>query len=79
MRELIVAVDEDHKRLVWSAESALLKHHNGSTQVFERGSRTCVIWTADLLPDDAAGTMEALTDAGAKAMKSALDELAGKG
>lgn len=79
VREFIVTVDGDRKRLVWSAQSALLKHHNGATQVFEHGSQTCVVWTADLLPDDAAGTVEALMDAGAKAMKAALDKLAGNG
>jgi hypothetical protein len=74
-RELIVTVDEERRRLVWAAESSFLQHHNGSAQVFERGPLTCVVWTADFLPGDAATTIGSLMEAGAKAMKTALDRL----
>lgn len=76
-REHIVTLDEERKRLVWAAESSFLKHYNGSAQVFERDHLTCVVWTADFLPDDAAAAVGPLMDAGAKAMKVALDKLAG--
>lgn len=78
VRELIVTLDEDRKRLVWAAESSFLKHYNGSAQVLERGPLTCVVWTADFLPDEAAAAVGPLMEAGAKAMKSALDQLAEK-
>lgn len=78
VRELIVTLDEDRKRLVWAAESSFLKHYNGSAQVFERGPLTCVVWTADFLPDEAAAAVGPLMEAGAEAMKSALDKLVDK-
>jgi hypothetical protein len=77
-RELIVTLDEDRRRLVWAAESSFLKYYNGSAQVLERGPLTCVVWTADFLPDEVAAAVGPLMDAGAEAMKSALDRLAEK-
>ncbi|PSJ57164.1 MxaD family protein [Mesorhizobium soli] len=77
-REIIVTLDEERRRLVWGAESPFLKHYNGSAQVFERGGLTCVVWTADFLPDEAAATVGPLMEAGAKAMKVALNRLVEK-
>ena len=33
VRERIVALDDDARRLVWSATGDLLKHHNGAAQI----------------------------------------------
>lgn len=74
-REPIVTLDEARRRLVWAAESSFLKHYNGSVQVFERGPLTCVVWTADFLPDEATAVIGPLIEAGAEAMKTALDKL----
>src|SRR3954462_11645703 len=52
VRERIVTIDDDARRLVWRATGDLLTHHNGSAQVLESpDGRTCIIWIADLLPD----------------------------
>lgn len=75
MREIIVTLDDERRRLVWGAESPFLKHYNGSAQVFERSDLTYVVWTADFLPDEAAATARPLMEAGAKAMKAAFDRL----
>jgi hypothetical protein len=59
-KELIVTVDEDDRRLVWSiTENTLgLTHHNGVMQVLDddsgSGTRSRIVWSADLLPDDIA-------------------------
>ncbi|MFG1343499.1 SRPBCC family protein [Xanthobacter autotrophicus DSM 431] len=74
-RERIVTLDEEKRRLVWAAEAPFLRHYNGSAQVSERGPLTCVLWTADFLPDDAATVVGPLMEAGAEAMKTALDKL----
>lgn len=78
VREPIVTLDEERRRLVWAAESSFLQHYNGSAQVFERSPLTCIVWTADFLPDDAAAAIHPLMEAGAKAMKAALDRLSEK-
>src|SRR5215468_10533273 len=56
VRELIVDVDDEAKRVVWSVQGQLMTHHNGSAQVVKgEDGQTKVVWVADLLPDEAAG------------------------
>ena len=73
VREPIVAIDEQSRRLVWGAESDDLKHYNASVQVFPEGAGSRVVWIADFLPDEAAGTIGPMMDAGMAAMKKAMD------
>jgi hypothetical protein len=73
--EPIIAVNEDTRRLVWTAVGGALglTHYNGAVQVFAReagGSR--IVWTADLLPHEAAPAVGAMLEQGAAAMARAL-------
>jgi Polyketide cyclase / dehydrase and lipid transport len=77
--EPIVSLNDDLRRLVWTAQGGLpgLSHYNGAVQVYPReigGSR--VVWTADVLPDEAAAPIGAMMREGAIAMNSALTRLA---
>ncbi len=73
-RELIVAVDDETRRLVWSVVgSTLLTHHNGALQVLADGRGSRIVWTADLLPHDAAERVGGFMDLGCAAMKATLD------
>jgi carbon monoxide dehydrogenase subunit G len=77
VREAIVTVDDDERRLVWSASGGSLTHHNGSAQVFpdqKGGSR--VVWIADILPNEAASAISAMMEQGMSIMKQTLDRLA---
>jgi carbon monoxide dehydrogenase subunit G len=77
VREIIVTVDEDQRRVVWSAVGGSLTHHNGSAQVSSNASgATTIVWIADFLPDNAAATMDAMMDQGLTVMKNTLDRLA---
>jgi hypothetical protein len=77
VRETIVTVDDDERRVVWSASAGSLTHHNASAQVFSDPQGTArVVWIADILPDEAASTIAAMIDRGMAAMKQALDRLA---
>jgi carbon monoxide dehydrogenase subunit G len=74
-REVIVDVDDAARRLVYSARSERLAHHNASFQVFATGPSSCrVVWIADLLPHAAASPIGAMMDAGVAAMKKRLAE-----
>jgi carbon monoxide dehydrogenase subunit G len=74
VRELIVDLDDVARRLVWSARSERLTHHNASAQVFADGEgRSRLVWIADLLPDEVAGDIRAMIEHGAAAMKKTLD------
>jgi len=73
-RELIVAVDDEARRLVWSVVgSALLTHHNGAMQVLAQGQGSRIVWTADILPHDAAERVAGFMDLGCAAMKTTLE------
>ena len=79
VRELIVDVNDEAKRVVWSAQSERLTHHNGSAQVVAgENGETKVLWIADVLPDGAAGAMSQMMDQGMAAMKAALEAVAEK-
>lgn len=78
IRERIVTRDDATRRLVWSADSPALAHHSSSVQVTIRDGLSCVRWVSDFLPDTAAGTIEPMMAAGARAMQGALDALVQK-
>ena len=74
VRELIVNVDDETCRHVWSVRSETLTHHNASIQVFATGAAKCrVVWIADLLPNEAADTVEKMIVQGLDAMKRTLE------
>jgi hypothetical protein len=64
-------------RVVWSAASDQLAHHNASAQAVAnpRGGTT-VIWIADLLPEEATPEIASMMQQGAAIMKQTLDRLA---
>jgi carbon monoxide dehydrogenase subunit G len=75
VRELIVDLDDQARRLVWSARGGRLSHHNASAQVFPDGEkRTRLVWTADLLPNEFAGEIRTMMEHGAAAMTKALEK-----
>jgi carbon monoxide dehydrogenase subunit G len=71
-REVIVDLDDETRRVVWSATGTRLSHHNASSQVFAEGGKTKVVWIADLLPNEMKPAIAGMIDAGAAAMQKAL-------
>jgi len=77
VREPIVTLDDEARRLVWSAEGNITKHYNASVQVSSNDDGSSkVVWIADFLPDSAAGAIASAIDAGMAVMKKTLDRLA---
>jgi hypothetical protein len=77
LREPIVSLDDEARRLVWTHEGGRARHYNGSLQVFPLpDGLTSVAWTADFLPDDIGGYMSQAIEAGMAAMQRSLDTLA---
>lgn len=72
VREPIVTLDDERRRLVWSAEGGRTTHYNASAQVFADGAGARIVWTADFLPHEARETIDMAMTAGAAAMKRAL-------
>ena len=78
-KELIVDLDDNARRLVWSVRGGRLTHHNGSTQVFEaEGGRAKIRWIADILPNDLREAIDAMMSQGMQAMQRTLDSPASK-
>jgi Polyketide cyclase / dehydrase and lipid transport len=77
LREPIVTLDDEARRLVWTHEGGRAQHYNGALQVSELADGlTTVVWTADFLPDDITGYMSRAIEAGMAAMQRSLDALA---
>jgi Polyketide cyclase / dehydrase and lipid transport len=73
-RELIVDLDDQARRLVWSARGGRLTHHNASAQVFADGEgRSRLVWIADLLPHELEGDIRAMIEQAAAVMKKTLE------
>ncbi|MEV5300052.1 hypothetical protein [Amycolatopsis methanolica] len=74
MREVLVDLDDDAHRLVWSGVGGPYTHHNGVAQVFADGpGRTRFVWVADLLPGDLAARTGALMEQGTAVIKETLE------
>lgn len=74
VRELIVDVDDQARRLCYSARSERLKHHNASFQVFPEGNGSCrLVWIADVLPAEAAKLVGAMMEQGSAIMRKTLE------
>jgi carbon monoxide dehydrogenase subunit G len=79
VREKIVDLDDNARRLAWSADGAGLTHYNASVQVFDANNGSRIVWIADLLPHDMKTPIEGMIEQGMAVMKTTLDRLAGKG
>ena len=73
-RELIVDIDDQARRLVWSVVGGQMTHHNASAQVFpgEEG-RSRFVWIADLLPHALAPGIAQMIDQGLAVIKRTLE------
>jgi hypothetical protein len=75
LRELILDVDDESRRVAWSAISDRLTHHGASAQVFPDGPSACrFVWISDLLPNEAAPAIAAMIDQGMAAIQKTLEQ-----
>jgi uncharacterized protein YndB with AHSA1/START domain len=80
VRELLVDLDDERRRLVWSVVEGPYTHHNASAQVFPDGEgRTRFVWIADLLPNDVAARTGQLMEQGTSVVKRTLEAQAVRG
>jgi hypothetical protein len=77
VREWILGVDEDQRRVAWSVKDEPFFHHNASAQVFEAGADRCrFVWVADVLPDPLGGFVTGLIEQGLAVIKTTLEKTA---
>jgi hypothetical protein len=77
VREVLVDADDERQRLVWSVVDGPYTHHNGVAQVDATNNGTTLFtWTADLLPDAAAGPTAEAMQVGIETVKRTLERAA---
>jgi carbon monoxide dehydrogenase subunit G len=73
-RELIVAIDDEQRRVAYSVVGGRASHHHASMQIFDEGERrTRFVWITDVLPDDIADDFRGMVEQGAEAMRATLE------
>jgi uncharacterized protein YndB with AHSA1/START domain len=74
VREVLIDLDDDARRLVWSVHDGPFTHHNGAAQVFaDEGGRARFVWIADLLPNEVAELTSDMMERGTAAVKETLE------
>jgi hypothetical protein len=75
VRELLVDVDDQTRRLVYAAIGGQTTHHNSSMQVFaDDSNHSRLIWITDLLPNNLTASISKLVEQGATTIKQVLEE-----
>jgi hypothetical protein len=75
-REPLVSVDDEGRRLVYSAVDSALgaTHYNAAVQVTSNGEgASCLIWLIDFLPNAISSNLEAAMERGVQSMKETLE------
>lgn len=74
IREPILSVDDERKRLAWAAVGGVTTHYNAVMEVHAlNDGNTRVTWTSDFLPHERASAISSMQDAGLAAMKATLE------
>ncbi|MBS1116009.1 MAG: hypothetical protein H6Q87_393 [candidate division NC10 bacterium] len=74
VKEHILSVNDDARRIAYTAVGGRATHHNASLQVIptsERASR--LVWITDLLPAEMQAPVAQMVEAGSVAMKATLE------
>lgn len=74
MRERLIAIDDQHRRIVYSILADLFEHHSASNMIVPEGEGRCrFVWVVDFLPDGPGPRVEAAMNAGADAIRNAME------
>jgi carbon monoxide dehydrogenase subunit G len=77
VRELIVDIDDDARRLAYAIVGGRPTHHNASMQVVDDGAgRSRLIWITDLLPNAVVEAFQPMIEQGAAVIRRTLERQA---
>jgi hypothetical protein len=77
VRELIISVDDQRRRLAWTAIGGRTTHYNAVLEVLADRSGTRVVWSTDLLPDEMAEPVANMQENGLAVMKETFERRQG--
>jgi len=74
VREVMLDLDEQARRLAWTIVDGPYSHHTGCAQVFAAGpSRSRFVWVAYVLPEETAARTGAAMAHGTRVVKQTLE------
>ena len=74
VKERIITVSDQQRRLAYAAVEGRASHHNAYLQVFAApNNQSHVLWVTDLLPDELHGPIEQMVELGSTAMTLTLE------
>ncbi len=74
VREPIISVDDERRRLAWTTSGGRTTHYNAVLEVIPDAATACrVVWTIDLLPNDMAPSISAMQREGIATLKATLE------
>lgn len=71
VREVLVGVDDDHRRLAYAIVDGFT-HYQGTARIVPTDGGCRFVWYVDLLPDERAGDIEKMMVLGAAAIRRTL-------
>jgi hypothetical protein len=73
VREPIVSIDDERRRLAWSSIGGTTTHYNAVLEVRPEAGGSRVVWTIDLLPNEVASAVGAMQAQGLATLKKTLE------
>jgi len=76
IRELIVSVDHDHRRLAYAVvqgQKLPLTYHHAAFEVLDEGAHSRLVWSTDVLPHAMADAVRARTERGIVEIKRVIE------
>jgi hypothetical protein len=75
LRELLVALDDERRRLVYAIPEGPFTTYSASVEVLaEKDRRSRVVWIIDMLPDNLADYINGQVDEAVKVMRKTLPQ-----
>lgn len=78
LRERLIAIDDERRRIVYSILADTFEHHSASNAVVPLDDGRCrLVWVVDFLPDGPKERITAMMHAGIEAIKASMERDAG--
>ncbi len=75
VREQIITISDDLRRLAYTSVEGRASHHNAYFQVFEdNNGRSRVLWVTDLLPESVRSSIAQMVELGSLAIRQTLEK-----